>query len=53
MLELPGRHLVVEEQVDLAKSPVLGLGQAEPAPYIAEQVSAGVEEAGLGPPVPG
>jgi hypothetical protein len=43
VLEPPCRNLVIEEQVNLAESAVLGLGQAEPAPDIAEQVGAGIE----------
>lgn len=52
MLELPRRHPIVEEQIDLSKSPVFGLGQTEPAPDIAEQVGSSVEERGLSSPVP-
>jgi len=53
VLELPCRNLVVEEQVDLAKGAVFGLGKAEPAPYVAEEVSTSVEETSFGSPVPG
>lgn len=47
------RDLVIEEQVDLAKAAVFGLRETEPAPDVAEEVGSGVEEAGLGSPVPG
>lgn len=52
VLELSRRNVVVEHEVNLAKVPILGLRQAEPAPQIAEQICAGVKEACLGAPVP-
>lgn len=44
--------MIGEEQIDFAKSAVFGLWQPEPAPKIAEEVSAGIEERGFGSPVP-
>lgn len=51
-LELACGHMISKEQVDFAKGAILGLRQAEPAPYIAEEVGACIEESGLGAPVP-
>jgi hypothetical protein len=50
--ELAGGNLVLEQQVDLAKRSILGLGQSEPTPNEAEEVGAGVEEGGFRAPVP-
>lgn len=52
MLELPRRHLVLEQQIDLSEWTVLGLRQAEVAPDIAEQIGSCVEESGLCTPIP-
>lgn len=43
VLELSSRNLVIEKHVDLAKGAILGLGKAEPAPDVAQKVSACVE----------
>lgn len=51
-LELARRHVVSEKQIDFTKGSVLSLWEPEPAPNIAEQISAGVEEASFGAPVP-
>ena len=53
ILELSRRDLVIEEQVDLTERSVLGFWEAVPAPDVAEQIRAGVEETGFGSPVPG
>lgn len=50
--ELPRVNMIVEQQVDFAKSAVFGFGQPEPAPYVAQGVGEGVEEGGAGAPVP-
>lgn len=52
ILEFPGEDVIVKHKVDFAKSTVFRLGQAEPAPDIAEQIGAGVEKTGFGAPVP-
>ena len=52
-LELPRGDLPLEEDVQLAVGPALGLREAEVGPGQAEQGEAGPEEAGLGAPVPG
>lgn len=51
-LELARRHMISKEQIDFAKGAILGLRKAEPAPQIAEEVGASIEESGLGAPVP-
>lgn len=52
ILELPGVHLVLKQQINLPEAAILGLRQPEPTPDIARQIRAGVEESGLGAPVP-
>lgn len=51
-LELSCRYTMSKEQVNFSKGPVLGFGQSEPTPYIAEQIGARVEEGRLGSPIP-
>jgi hypothetical protein len=51
--ELARVDVVIEQQVNLAKGKPLCLWQTEPAPYIAEQVGAGIEQTSFGSPVPG
>lgn len=51
-LELSGGDAVLEQDLEFAERPVLGLGEAEPAPDIAQQVGARVEESSLGAPAP-
>lgn len=53
LLEFPCRDVVVEEQIDLAKCAILGLGEAEPAPEVAKEIGARVEETSFGTPIPG
>lgn len=43
VFELSCRHTVPEHEVDLTEGTVLGLWQTEPAPDVAEQVSACVK----------
>ena len=52
ILELPRRNLVVKQQVNLAKSAVFRLREAEPAPNVAEKIGPGVEQTGFGSPIP-
>jgi len=44
--------MVIEQQVDLTKSAVLGFRKTEPTPDEAEEIRARVEETGFGAPVP-
>jgi hypothetical protein len=53
ILELSCGNLIIKEQVDFTKGAILGLGQAEPTPDIAEKVGSGVKESGFSSPVPG
>lgn len=50
--ELSGGHLVLEQDIEFTKGPVLGLGKSEPTPDVAKQVGTGVEETNLGSPAP-
>jgi hypothetical protein len=52
VFEFPRRHLVFEQEVNLAERPILCLWEPEDAPDKAEEVGSSVEEARLGPPVP-
>lgn len=52
MLEHSCWNFVLEHQVDLTKSAVLGLGQAVPAPNSAKKIGPSIEEACLCAPVP-
>lgn len=51
-LELSRGYARFEQQIDLAERSILGLGQAEPAPYQAERIRPSVEPSGVGAPVP-
>lgn len=53
ILELPRGNVVVEQQIDLTKCAVLGLGKAEPAPDVAEKICACIEKTSFGSPIPG
>lgn len=44
--------MVVEHKIDFPERTVLGFRQAKPAPYIAQQIGAGVEKTGFGAPIP-
>lgn len=35
--------MVIKHEIDLAKGAVFGLGQTEPAPYIAQKIGASVK----------
>lgn len=50
--ELARRYPVLEQQVDLPESTVLGLRNSEPAPSKADEVGSGVKEGGFGAPIP-
>lgn len=52
VLELACGDMVVKHQVNLSKGPVLGLGQAEPTPDVAQKIGAGIEKTGFSTPVP-
>lgn len=51
--EVAGRHLLLEEDVELGVGAALGLGKAEEGPDEAEEAGAGVEETSLSAPVLG
>ena len=53
VFELPCWNMVVEQQVNFTKGTIFGLGKAVPAPDVAYQVRAGVEETSFSSPVPG
>jgi len=50
--ELSSWDFVFEQQINFAETAIFCLWQAEPAPDVAEQICAGVEETGFGTPVP-
>ena len=52
VLEFPCGNVVVEEQVNLAKSAILRLGKTKPTPNVADKVGSRVEESGFGSPIP-
>ena len=52
VLELSRRHLVVKEQIDLTERAILRLWKTEPAPDVAKQVRARIEQTSLGAPAP-
>jgi hypothetical protein len=45
-------HTIVEKNVNFTKGAVLGLGEPEPAPDIAQKVGPSIEQTGFGTPVP-
>ena len=53
MFELSRMDMVIEQQVNFSKRTILGLGKAEPTPYVTEKVGTSVKETGFGTPVPG
>ena len=52
MLEFSGRYMILKHQVDFTKGAILGLWQTEPAPDVAQQIRAGIEETCLCSPIP-
>lgn len=43
VLELPRRHFVLKQDIDLAERTILGFWKTEPAPEVAEQIRSSVE----------
>lgn len=52
-LELSRWNEAVKEQVNLAECAVFRLRHPEPAPNVAQEVGARVEQTGFGSPIPG
>lgn len=52
VLELACGDMVIEHQVNLSKGATLRLGQAKPAPDVAQKIGSGIEKTGFSTPIP-
>lgn len=52
MLELPCRHTILKQQINLTKCSVLCLRESEVAPDVAKQICTRIEKSSFGAPIP-